>query len=284
MEPVRVAASRSQAHEWALVLSAAGIPNTVEPDADRFVLLAPAEQVAWARATLAAYDDEAIAATRVVPPVPEPYPWMSGVVAGFVLLWMFGITGTPATPSRWFERGAADAARMLGGEPWRAVTALTLHLDLVHVAGNALAIAVLLPALIQRFGAGVALSLLLLTGGVGNLVAALTYAGAHVAVGASTAAFGAVGVLTALRLVPGEPGPHRKRWTAPVAGLVLLLILGTGEHADVPAHALGLVVGVAVGFGAGMLLRRRAPAAVQWATGLLAAATVAGCWAAALHG
>src|SRR5437763_159481 len=80
-------------------------------------------------------------------------------------------------------------------EWWRAVTALTLHVDVVHVAGNALAVAVLLPPLVQRFGAGAALWLLLLAGALGNVLAAMTHDPRHLAVGASTAAFGAVGVL-----------------------------------------------------------------------------------------
>lgn len=283
MERVRVAATWSQAEEWALVLTAAGIPHAVERDDGGFTLLAPPEHVPYARAALAAYDAETHGDARVSPAASEPYPWMSGVAAGLVLLWLFSITGTPRSRSEWFERGAADAGRLLGGEPWRAVTALTLHLDLVHAAGNALALAVLLPPIVQRFGAGVGLWLLLLAGAVGNVLAALAYAGSHLAVGASTAAFGAVGVLAALRLVPGEPGPHGKRWTAPVAGLVLLATLGTGAQADVVAHALGLVAGGVLGFLAGVSGRRRAATAIQWSAGIAAAVAVVGCWRLALR-
>ena len=266
------------------MLSSAGIAHAVERDAGGFTLLAPPEQVPYARAALAAYDEE----SRREPPAPvpdvTPYPWMWGIAAGLVVLWLFSITGTPAAGSRWFERGAADAGLVLGGEPWRAVTALTLHVDLVHAGGNALALAVLLPPIVQRFGGGVALWLLLLAGGVGNVLAAMTYTGPHSAVGASTAAFGAVGALAALRLVPGEPGPRRKRWAAPVAGLVLLAMLGTGPRADVPAHALGLVAGGVLGFLAGVVGRRRAPLAVQWCAGIGAVIAVGGCWRLALRG
>jgi len=266
------------------VLSAAGIPHAVERDGGGFTLLAPPEQVPYARAALAAYDAESRREPLATTPDVTPYPWMSGIAAGLVVLWLFSVTGTPATGSRWFERGAADAGLVLGGEPWRAVTALTLHLDLVHAGGNALALAVLLPPIVQRFGGGVALWLLLLAGAVGNVLAAMTYAGPHSAVGASTAAFGAVGMLAALRLVPGEPGPRRKRWTAPVAGLVLLATLGTGPRADVPAHALGLVAGGLLGFIAGMAGRRLAPSKIQWCAGIGAVIVVAGCWRLALRG
>jgi membrane associated rhomboid family serine protease len=283
MEPVRVAASLSQAEEWALVLSAAGIPHAVERDPGGFALLTAPEHVAYARGTLAAYEAETSTGSGVPAAVPESYPWMSGVAAGLVLLWLFGLTGTPAPASHWFARGAAEAGRLLGGEPWRAVTALTLHVDLAHAAGNALALAVLLPPMVQRFGAGVALALLLLAGALGNVLAAMAHVPAHRAVGASTAAFGALGVLAALRLLPGEPGPRGRRWTAPVVGLILLATLGTGAHADLPAHAGGLIAGAALGLLAGAAARRRAPKAMQWGAGALAALTVAGCWALALR-
>ena len=34
---------------------------------------------------------------------------------------------------------SAAIAGLMRAEPWRSVTALTLHLDVAHVAGNALA-------------------------------------------------------------------------------------------------------------------------------------------------
>ena len=264
------------------MLSAAGIPHAVERGDEGFTLLAPPEQVPYARAALAAYDAESRREPPAAPAVSTPYPWMSGVAAGLVVLWLFSVTGAPAAGSRWFERGAAEAGRLLGGEPWRAVTALTLHVDLVHAAGNALALAVLLPPIVQRFGGGGALWLLLLAGAAGNVLTAATYAGSHSAVGASTGAFGAVGVLVALRLVPGEPGPRGKRWTAPVAGLLLLATLGTGARADVVAHAMGLCAGGVLGFLAGMAGRQRIPAVAQWGAGIAAVLAVAGCWRLAL--
>ena len=279
MKPIRIAPTSSQADEWALVLTASGIPNTVEPDTGGWAVLAPADDAARAHATLAAYDEERRDETKPTPVALEPYPWMSGVALGLLLLWLFSVTGVPGGGSPWFQHGAAVAGRIVDGELWRAVTALTLHVDAVHVAGNALAVAVLLPPLVQRFGAGGALLLLLLAGAFGNVLAAMTHDARHSAVGASTAAFGLVGILVALRLVPGEASPHgRKRWTAPVAGVLLLVTLGAGPKADLNAHAFGFVAGVVLGFSAGVALRRRPGPAVQWMLGGLAAIAVTVCW------
>jgi membrane associated rhomboid family serine protease len=234
--------------------------------------------MARANAALAAYDEEHRGEARRTPEAFEPYPWMSGVAVGLLLLWLFSVTsGRP-----WFEHGTAAAGRIVTGEPWRAVTALTLHADVIHVTGNAVAVAVLLPPLVQRFGAGFTLLLLLLAGALGNVLAAMTHDARHVAVGASTAIFGAVGVLVALRLVPGEaPAPY-KRWTAPVAGVLLLAILGAAQGADLTAHAFGFATGVALGFAAGIAVRRSPRAAVQWILGALTAIAVLVSWRLAL--
>ena len=280
MQPIRVAPTSGQAEEWALVLTAAGIPNAIEVDASGFILLAAGDDSLRAHAALAAYDDERRVAT---PLVSEPYPWISGVGLGLLLLWLFTLSGTPSPGSRWFAAGGAAADRILAGEVWRAVTALTLHVDVMHVLGNAVATAVLAPPLVQRFGAGATLVLLLLAGAFGNVLAALTHDPRHVAVGASTATFGAVGLLTALRLLPHEPRTRSKRWTAPVAGVLLLVTLGAAPGADIAAHLFGFVVGAALGALAGFTVRRRPRALVQWVLGLLVAIVVIVCWRLAWH-
>ena len=141
------------------------------------------------------------------------------------------------------------------------MTALTLHADLVHVLGNAIAIALLLPPIIRRLGPGIGLALVLLAGATANLLGAAVQGPQHVAVGASTATFGALGILAALRL--GSPSPagraRGRRWIVPVASVLLLAMLGTGPGTDVLAHALGLAVGAALGLVAAIVRRPVAP-------------------------
>jgi membrane associated rhomboid family serine protease len=254
----------------------------VAVDGAGWTVLVAAEAAARAQAALAAYDEE----NRETAPAlgePRPYPWISGVVLALVLLAFFAMTGPPAAGPRWLDRGAATAGRVVGGEPWRAVTALTLHVDALHVASNAVATAVLVPPLVQRLGGGCALWLVLLSGAAGNVLAALGHEAAHAAVGASTATFGALGSLAALRLLPGSPaGRRRKRWTVAAAALLLLAMLGTGRGTDVIAHATGLLAGAALGLAGGTWLRRTPGPAVQWTLGVLAALAVVACWALAL--
>ena len=280
MQPIRVTRTSRQADEWALVLMSAGIPHAVTGEGSRWTVLVHTDDAAHAEAALAAYDREALdaAGPRAMPGAREPYPWMSGVAVALALLAAFGITGPPHG-SRWFERGAAIAGRIVGDEPWRAVTALTLHTDAVHVLGNAVASAVLVPPLVQRLGIGAALGLMLGAGVLGNVLSAAVHAPGHVAIGASTATFGVIGALAAIRLVPPRrDAAARRRWIVIAATVVLLVLLGTSRTADVVAHATGLAAGLGLGFGAGALVRRPPPPAVQGALVAVTVGTVATAW------
>jgi rhomboid protease GluP len=272
---VRVTPDRRRADEWAVVLAAAGIPHWQRHRLDGWALLVPADDAATALATLAAYDEEN---TRddgggVVPSRP---PTITGAVVALLLIGFFAITGPRAGRSAWFAHGSADAARMLAGEWWRAVTALTLHADAPHLAGNALACALLVTAVCGRLGPGQGLGLLLLAGAGGNALTALAHGGGHVSVGASTATFGALGILAALRIAtPRRLG--RRTWVVIAASLALLALLGTGPDADILAHLFGLLVGAGLGL-ATALTAPRVPPALDWLLLAAVPAIVALAW------
>ena len=263
------------------MLASAGIPHRLDPTGEGLTLSVPEEEAGRAREALDALDAEERAHAR--PPVApdRPVPWVLGIAVGLLLLEGFVITGPPAGGSRWFERGAAIAG-LMRAEPWRSVTALTLHLDVAHVAGNALATAVLLPAVAQRLGAGAGLLLVVLAGAAGNVLAAMTHAPDHSAVGASTATFAAIGMLGTLRLFSGPAGEHtRWKWTVPAASLLLLVLLGAGRGADVLAHVMGFGSGAVFGL-VGAVSRQPLGPALQWTLGTVTAAIIAACWLRAL--
>jgi rhomboid protease GluP len=278
---IRSTETTTRAEEWALVLASAGVPCRLEPSGRRWMLIVLDEDVGRAGDALDAFDIEEsqrTAPVRIAVSAERPMPWVLGVVAGTLLLTGFAITGPPTVGSYWFERGAAVAS-LMRAEPWRAVTALTLHLDIAHVAGNAVAMALLLPAVGHRLGVGAGTASVLLAGAVGNLLAALVQAPGHATVGASTANFAAIGMLGTLRLFSGsgDATTSRKAWTVPAASLLLLTLLGAGRGADVLAHAFGFLSGAVLGLPTGADRQPFGPA-VQWAFGVLAAAVVAGCW------
>lgn len=282
---IRTTRKAAEAEEWALVLAAGGIPHRVARHGAGWTLLVPAAQAAQAQAALDTYDEERRHEPEAVAPesASPGLAWTTGIATGALLLALFAVTGPPAAGSRWFGQGAASAGHIVGGEPWRAVTALTLHVDAVHAAGNAVATAVLLAAVAQQAGVGCGLWLVLLAGTGGNLLTALAHDPRHLAVGASTATFGAVGILAALRLLArSRARPRWRRWMVFATSLVLLSMLGTSPGADVLGHALGLLVGGMLGLGFGLALRWPPGPAVQWPLAVVAVLAVAGCWRLAL--
>ena len=278
---VRVTPSRRRADEWAVVLAAADIPHWLRQRLDGWALIVPPDDVPTALRTLAAYDEEnsregGSGGDEVTPSRPMT---TAGVVVALLLLGFFAITGPRARGSAWFERGSADATRVLAGEWWRTVTALTLHADAPHVLANAAASALLMTAVCWHLGPGVGLWLLLLAGGGGNAFTAAVHGGDHVSVGASTAVFGAIGILAALQITRSRAGSGgRKSWVVIAASLALLALLGTGPHADVLAHLFGFLVGGGLGLIAALTIRGTLRGSVQWLLVAAAGAAVVGAW------
>lgn len=209
------------------------------------------------------------------PPAREP-PVGDGFVAGWLFalclvafhLWCEG-------DGRWLDRGAADAAAIVRGEWWRTITALTLHADEAHAAGNAALGGFLLAVLARRAGAGIASWLLLLAGVGGTWAAAALLRRDFESIGASTAVFGALGAVSVLQALDAEQ--RRRAWLPLGAGLALLGFLGTSKRADLAGHLCGFVAGALLGAVVSRLPRLR-NAAAQAALALLAAAVPVAAW------
>jgi rhomboid protease GluP len=223
-----------------------------------FEVVVPPGEVAVALRALGANDLEAKAGPPTPPAVPDRGTGALGIVLGGMLLAFQSVTGVWENQhaSRWFATGAADAARIRAGEWWRAVTAMTLHADMMHVLGNVVASVIFVSAAGRWLGVGVAAWLILLAGTGANLLTALVEKKDHLSVGASTATFAALGLVVGLQSVrKWRGGGHvrRRAWVAAGAGLALLAMLGVGAKADVFAHAFGLGLGIVFGIGAGAL-------------------------------
>ena len=96
----------------------------------------------------------------------------------------------------WLSVGALDAG--LAREWWRALTALTLHVDQEHLLGNLLFGVVAGIGAGRLLGPGVAWASILGAGALANYVEMLIAPPDHRAVGASTAVFAALGLVAGL--------------------------------------------------------------------------------------
>jgi membrane associated rhomboid family serine protease len=248
----------AQLREWTLVLSSVGIAHAVRDVGDGWVILVSEEDRARAAEAIRLYEAE----NRNWPPrrQRELLPYARSLVAPLLMLSLvlfFTVTGPASRSSEWFARGTASSDRILHGELWRAVTALTLHADTLHVLGNALTGSIFLSAVNRRLGDGRGPLVVLLAGTLGNLMNAVWHRSGHLSIGASTAVFGAVGVLAATQLALDrrEKGrPWLERVAPVVGGLALLGLLGASPHSDLLAHLFGLGAGLAVGIASSLLV------------------------------
>ncbi len=181
----------------------------------------------------------------------------------------------------------ADADRIWHGELYRCTTALLLHADGVHLLGNLVGLILFGTPAASLCGWGLGWAMILATGTVGNLLTAWWYRYDHLAAGASTAVFGAVGICVVLSLRLGMLTKTRqsqrswRRWMPLAGGLALLGLLGTSPHADLMAHISGFGVGMILAWIAAIKPERlpyRAPVWVQWVAAAAAFGIIAACW------
>lgn len=154
------------------------------------------------------------------------------------------------------DRYASSSIGLIAhGEWWRPFTALFLHGDGGHILGNLASGAVFGALVSKSIGPWKGWAMVLLAGTFGNATTSLvTYPEAFISLGASTAVFGALGILSGIGLVENFREELRMPWMrvlAPLlAGFVLLGWLGgaaPGEGVDVFGHVFGFSAGVLLG-------------------------------------
>ena len=141
----------------------------MRPTEGGVALSVPENEVDKARAALLAYDKENSSKLAEASQLPESANMLAGSAASaiFILL-TFCLTSVWFPSDLWFERGGADADRILHGELWRTVTALTLHADVVHAVSNAAAAAIFIGMVSSLLGLGLSSALVLFAGAAGN--------------------------------------------------------------------------------------------------------------------
>lgn len=271
--------------EYSLVLEARGIEHEAFENGGTWVLTVMPSLIHRAYDEISRYSAER-ALPRSVPNLIEPFGGAATGAIGYVLILLFTAycAGIGLFGADWLSLGALDAAA--GREWWRAVTALTLHLDQEHLMGNLLFGVFAGIAAGRLLGPGVAWASILGAGALANYAEILIAPASHRAVGASTAVFAALGLLAGLawrqRLTLRERRWYR--WAPLIAGICLLTLLGAGTaHVDVLGHALGFLFGVGAGW---LYARAEFPGTrssrLQIAAGAVAVLLVCVAWALAL--
>jgi membrane associated rhomboid family serine protease len=276
---------RNACEERGFVLHAVGIDSQVLWLGRAWALLVPAHSYAEALAQLEVYERENPPRRRAAPAEPlHGAAWTGSLAYAAIILLVGYLAGTFAFGRDWLGAGALVAGPTRAGEWWRAVTALTLHLDVGHLLAN-LGFGTVFGLLAgQLLGTGVAWATVLAAAGTANLMNAFIQPATHSSVGASTAVFATLGLLAAYawRRRHGEGERWAYRWAPLIAGVFLLAFTGAGgERTDVLAHLTGFFTGAIAGIAHGTWrVPRGAVAQVVAATAALA--VIAGTWVLAL--
>jgi membrane associated rhomboid family serine protease len=257
--PIRIEArSRRQAMEWSLVLASQGLEPVIEQaiDGSGWGLIINEADYSRAQEAIRLYELE----NRHWPwqqPVFQPgllFDWAS---LGWALLvvvfyWLaevrIDLTGA----------GAMDRTAVSHGQWWRLFTALWLHADIAHLAGNTGMGIILLGLTMGRFGSAIGLFASLLAGAGGNLAAWLLASGPHQSLGASGVIMGALGLLAVQSVPLWRLNPAARKFIVSgfLGGVFLFLFLGTSPGTDVLAHAGGFLSGIILGSALTMVPRR----------------------------
>lgn len=253
-------ASLDEAHEHALVALAMGEAIRVEhgDQPGEYDVQAEPEAAPKISDELKQYGEESRVA-EVLPLLPSnwgrhPAGFLHFLAWAVALLTVFRFQS--ADPSISDRYASSSLALIGGGEWWRPFTALFLHGDGPHIVGNLASGAVFGMLVSKSLGPWKGWTMILLAGTAGNAITSwVMWPEGFRSLGASTAVFGALGILSGIGIVENFQEKIRMPWLrvlAPLlAGFVLLGWLGgaaPGDGVDVFGHVFGFCAGVIAGF------------------------------------
>lgn len=251
--------SLEKAHEHGLVILAMGEACWVAKQEDQEEYSLWVEPCARERVLreLCDYDQEQDITAPRTPPQQEIFRHPAGwdVIEIWVFCVLMGFFWQNKDPML-VEKAASSSIGLIRNlEWWRPFTALFLHADPQHMLGNILT-GMLFGNLVSRsLGPWRGWALILASGTAGNAItSAITYPEPFVSIGASTAVFGALGILSGLgfsAMLRSRLRLPLAKTTAPIiAGVILLGMMGgggPGGNTDVLGHIFGFCSGLAAG-------------------------------------
>ena len=242
--------TQDQADTYGLVLDAYGLPYSTIRSGSGWKILVDETIHDRARDLVEQYIEENQDSLLLDVQKTETYQrTFTGIWVSLILMAISIAVNMSGSVEKIVREYGASAYYILNGEIYRTVTALMLHASYPHLAGNMVGIAIFGTAVCNITGTGVGWLMILLTGILGNLANAALFRYGHISIGASTAVFGAVGILAAYQLSRKLKiaGQRMKAWLPLAGGLALLGLLGSSKHSDLTAHLFGFIAGIFLG-------------------------------------
>lgn len=281
MKPLFARLSAETARTYDLVLKSAGIPGRLLQHGHKWAIAVPSQHRRSALKVISLYlqENPSHQAGDSPPAFIGHTTWSAFFIAPVLALIHWAIA--PGYEHRIFvEQLGADAWRIVSGDLYRCVTALLLHKDWPHVLNNMAGAVLFGTVAASACGWGMGWLMILLSGAFGNLLTALWYRQDHLAIGASTSVFGALGICVALNLWRYARKTHRtwRMWLPLAGGLALLGFLGGSPHSDLMAHLAGFGCGVLIGGVYGGFRREPWKGPVQLVAAVVGVAMVVSSW------
>jgi membrane associated rhomboid family serine protease len=204
-------------------------------------------------------------------PLPSYSRPFIGIFMVAVLSIFYIITGAYRYSNPFFLHGSMNCYDVVHGEWWRTITALFLHNDVMHLVGNIAFLFLFSIPINNRFGPGVTCFMIFLSGILGNIGTTFIRLIDHnyiVSFGASTAVFGALGILTGIGVMISIKHLSRRYvFYGIFSGFVLLGMTGVGPKSDVLAHCMGFLFGILLGVYSHKIKRENIH--LQWFGGII---------------
>ena len=240
--------SFKQIRDESLVLLSQGIPHRIERSEEGpFQIFVETDKRRTAQFQIRLYHRENPPRDEN-PPLPLKFSlqplWVLAVPVVCTLLDFSGAV------SQMHNAGIADAGKIMHGEWWRTITAMTLHGDERHLAGNLVSGYLALSLLHYRIPLAKLAPFLAVGAAIANFFVALTVQTSFRSLGFSGFVFAVIGCLAVIefRLMPRETHGMLRRF-APLCGAASLAVfLGLGENADILGHLYGFIAGLFCGF------------------------------------
>ena len=239
--------------ERQFVLQSRGINSQIIATQDEFALVVDSRYENQALYEMTSYVDENIInAPKPETNEPAPLKFIPALLGyAWVLIVVSIVAGFSLLGADWYVQGRIDAGQISQGQWWRLVTALTLHANGQHLMSN-MGFGLLFLYYSSRYlGYGLASLAMLLSGILGNVINVYMHGSTHYSIGASTAVFGVLGVLSAYvwKQRYFSQATWSKRLGPIFGGIALLAFTGTsGENTDIGAHLWGFVSGLLIGW------------------------------------
>ncbi len=188
------------------------------------------------------------------PPKEEnpPIPLTFSLQPLWILLVPIVVTLMDFSSGSLHDIGASNAAKVIQGQWWRSLTALTLHADARHLLGNLLTGYIVMNMITYRIPLLRLAPFIAAASAIANIGVSLTVHSFNphfTSLGYSTLVFAAIGCLAVIefRLMPADTKGLLRRF-APLCGAASLAVfLGLGENADILGHLYGFIAGLLCG-------------------------------------